>query len=355
MPRIGRGLALTFGVLIALIVGGNSLILWQFRESKSQVEHLTGSGRQLSVVLGLQQNLLILHQRLDELAQQEDWRKLEDEAPGLLSNVLDQAQRTRTALHETQFLPTLDAIEISLPAQIDAVRTLAREGDTTAVQARLAKQLQPLEVQSSFLVNSFDRQVRADLDTAIATVEPLHERILLIVPMTALTTFVIASFFGWTITRRMTELRLEERVEERTRIARELHDTFLQSLHGLLFKFQAARNMLPDRSAEAMRILDDSLARTEQAITEGRDAIHDLRHTPATSDDLVKMLISTCEELARDQADGRGPAFSAMVEGDQRTLAPDLRTEIYRIGREVLRNAFSHASASRIEIEVRFT
>jgi len=67
--------------------------------------------------------------------------------------------------------------------------------------------------------------------------------------------------------------RLYERLAERTRIARELHDTLLQSFQGLLLHFQRARNLLPERLAEAIQTLDTALDGAEQAIVEGRDAI----------------------------------------------------------------------------------
>src|SRR5262249_44124873 len=86
------------------------------------------------------------------------------------------------------------------------------------------------------------------------------------------------------------EARLQERVDERTRIARELHDTLLQSLHGLMFRFQAVRNMLPGRTDEAIQTLDGAILRTEQAIAESRDAIKDLRSESASQRDLGRDL-----------------------------------------------------------------
>ena len=79
--------------------------------------------------------------------------------------------------------------------------------------------------------------------------------------------------------RRQFNVRLEARVTERTRIARELHDTLLQSLHGLMFEFQAARNMFQKRPDEALQALDSAIMGTEQAITESQEAIADLRST----------------------------------------------------------------------------
>jgi signal transduction histidine kinase len=154
---------------------------------------------------------------------------------------------------------------------------------------------------------------------------------------------------------RQFNMRLEERVNERTRIARELHDTLLQNLHGLLFRFQAARNMLPKRAEEAMESLDGAINRTEQAIAESRDTIKDLRSERVASTDLAELLTQTGRELESGaDTNGNPPIFRVIVEGERRTLSPALQIEVYRIARELLRNAFQHAHAHHIESEIRY-
>src|SRR5262249_50888543 len=73
------------------------------------------------------------------------------------------------------------------------------------------------------------------------------------------------------------DLRIRERVGERTRIARDLHDTLLQNFQGVLLKIHAATEMLPDRPADAKGKLVHVLDQAEQAIVEGRDAVQGLR------------------------------------------------------------------------------
>ena len=149
--------------------------------------------------------------------------------------------------------------------------------------------------------------------------------------------------------------RLEERVNERARIARELHDTLLQSFQGALFEFQAARNLFSRRHEEAIRTFDSAISSAEEAIVEGRDAIQDLRPESTGQSDLEHLLTTAGQELASAQeSNGNRPVFRVTVEGPRQTLAPVLQDEVYRIGREVLRNAFRHAHASQIEAEIRY-
>src|SRR4029077_17299602 len=150
-------------------------------------------------------------------------------------------------------------------------------------------------------------------------------------------------------------MTLEARVNERTRIAGELHDTLLQSLHGLMFQFQAVRNLLPRRPDEAIRSLDHAITDTERALAESRDAIRGLRSEPIAKGNLEEFLMAASHELAKSgTADQQAPVFELIEEGEKRALSPTAKNEIYRVAMEILRNAYRHAHSTRIEAETRY-
>jgi signal transduction histidine kinase/ligand-binding sensor domain-containing protein len=142
-------------------------------------------------------------------------------------------------------------------------------------------------------------------------------------------------------------IREEERVGERTRIARELHDTLLQSFQGLMLRLQVMHELLPEGKAKDQ--LEQTLNRADQAIAEGRNAVYDLRSSTMTTNDLAQAVRALGNELAQNAA-----AFRLVVEGPPRDMQPILRDELYRITREALRNAFSHARAQNIEVEISY-
>ena len=146
------------------------------------------------------------------------------------------------------------------------------------------------------------------------------------------------------------------RVDERLRVARELHDTLLQSFHSLLPRFQAALNLLPGRAEDARQVLGTAVDDAAQAVTEARDAVQDLRSSTVVTNELAKAVDLLGQELAQQQRaiNGGSPAFSVEVEGKSRELHPILRDEVYRITGEALRNAFHHARARRIEAHIRY-
>ena len=153
--------------------------------------------------------------------------------------------------------------------------------------------------------------------------------------------------------RHQFEITLEARVAERTRIARELHDTLLQSFQGLLLGFQTVFQLLPDRPMEAKERLGTAIEQATNAITEGRDAVQGLRDSILEGNDLGRAICTLGEELATHSNNDR-PAFRVAVQGQSRDLHPILRDEIYRIAAEALRNAFQHAQARRVDVEIRY-
>jgi signal transduction histidine kinase len=149
-------------------------------------------------------------------------------------------------------------------------------------------------------------------------------------------------------------LQMEERLSERTRIARELHDTLLQSFQGLILSFQRVRNLLPGRPDQAVVLLDTALDKAERAIMEGRDAIHDIRTLSDADGEFVGEISKLGAELAAEGSVPDVATFRVVVEGNPKAINPFVKDAISRIAREALRNAHSHAQARTVEVEVRF-
>ena len=149
-------------------------------------------------------------------------------------------------------------------------------------------------------------------------------------------------------------MRLEERVGERTRIARDLHDTLLQSFHGILLYLQSGIHLLPERPVEAKKTFEDAVDQAERAIIEGREAVQGLRASTVERNDLALAIKTLGGELAAADSGSHRPEFSVQMEGTPRNLHPILRDEVYRIAGEAMRNAYRHADAKRIEVEIRY-
>jgi ligand-binding sensor domain-containing protein/signal transduction histidine kinase len=141
--------------------------------------------------------------------------------------------------------------------------------------------------------------------------------------------------------------RLEERMRERARIARELHDTLLQSIHGLMLRFHyASESMAEDDPARPM--LKVALQRADVLIVEGRNRVQLLRGEANEEKTLSQMLAQVALELALE---GR-PAIHVTEEGRLRPLRPAVQEEFCGICRESLVNSVHHAEASRIDVEI---
>ncbi|BCS31701.1 histidine kinase [Luteitalea sp. TBR-22] len=170
-----------------------------------------------------------------------------------------------------------------------------------------------------------------------------------------LTSMTAAGLAGWglyrlrvrQVARRLTA-RFEERLAERTRIAQELHDTLLQGFLSASMQLHVAVEALP-RDVPARQSLERVHHLMRRVIDEGRHAVIGLRAPGTTSPDLALAFAGVQQEFG-----SAGPAYRVVVEGRPRALEPMVRDEVYRIGREALVNAFRHADATQVELEIEY-
>src|SRR6202047_3812858 len=141
----------------------------------------------------------------------------------------------------------------------------------------------------------------------------------------------------------------DERLAERTRMARDLHDTFLQTIQGSKLVADDALDPSTDpiRMRRAMEQLSVWLARATQ---EGRAALNSLRTTTTQTNDLAEAL----RRVSEDSLIPSSMAVTFSVVGDAKEMHPIVRDEIYRIGYEAIRNACTHSGASHLEVELKY-
>jgi signal transduction histidine kinase len=146
--------------------------------------------------------------------------------------------------------------------------------------------------------------------------------------------------------------RLDERhqlvVAERTRIARELHDTFSQGYTALAVQLEAATRRIASSPEKARQNLDQARMLVRDGLTDARRAVWALRPQPLEGGDLASALTEMAGRL------GAEAPVEVRVEGQPRRLAEDLEIALLRIGQEALTNAFKHAQARRIQLTVSY-
>ena len=151
------------------------------------------------------------------------------------------------------------------------------------------------------------------------------------------------------VARRL-NIRFEERLAERTRIAQDLHDTLLQGFVSASMQLHvAAEHVPPELPARAS--LDRVLQLMGRVIDEGRNAVRGLRAPATSADDLEQAFCAIVQELGLREHLG----VRVTVEGRPRALHPVIRDEVYRIGREAIVNAVRHSAAKTIDVEIAYT
>ncbi len=162
----------------------------------------------------------------------------------------------------------------------------------------------------------------------------------------------LAAVFAWTAFRIRTEVlarrlcdRYEERMRERERIARELHDTLLQGTQGLVLEFQVIANKLPPDDARRHE-MEAILDRADEAIAQARDRVYELRSQADGDVDFATALAAVAADFDIDKK----ARLEMAVDHSLPPLRPPVSSELLCIAREALINAFRHAQATTIRL-----
>jgi len=142
---------------------------------------------------------------------------------------------------------------------------------------------------------------------------------------------------------------LEARLAERTSVAREIHDTFLQTVHGSKMVADHALKE-PTDHARMLRAMEQLSTWLEQASEEGRAALNSLRASTIEKNDLAEAFRRAIAECRIESP----MEISFSVKGEAREMHPVVRDEVYRIGYEAIRNACAHSGGERVEVTLEY-
>ncbi|MGD1098402.1 MAG: two-component regulator propeller domain-containing protein, partial [Bryobacteraceae bacterium] len=144
-------------------------------------------------------------------------------------------------------------------------------------------------------------------------------------------------------------LRFEDRLAERTRIARELHDTLLQNIAGFALQLGGLSKTVTE-PASAKDRLRDLRQQAEEWLREARESVWDLRSPVSVGEDLEAALRKTGQQVTR----GNSTRFHLTVSGAHRAAPPRLQEHLLRITQEAARNAIHHGGAKEIKMHLAY-
>ena len=210
--NIGPRLVLCFVLIILSMFAGDAVVLWQFQIAQLQAERLKDYNEVLVSVLRVHANLLVFHDTLEAVANDENAERLASEAERLTSAFSEDTQRVRNALSSLPagvqpepILPTLEIVQRTLASQLEEVTDLANLGQWSTVRLRIANQVRPLEFLTSALAEKVDHQVGEEQASAARNMKHVQRRVFVVLSITLVFTLLIAGTLGLAITRSITQ------------------------------------------------------------------------------------------------------------------------------------------------------
>src|SRR6202140_4987806 len=211
--NIGPRLILGFVIIILSMLAADVVILWQFHVVRNQAAHLNDVDQRLVAVLRVHSSMSAFHDRLDELADDENAGRLVTKSGPLRPAIMEEIGRATSLLSLPPFnahrdptiLPTLQVIQSALPSQLEAITVLATSGDWRAVHRRLTNQVRPLESLTSALVERVDQEASEQQAQTVLNFKRVQGLVFVMVPLTAVFTLLIAATLGLAITRSITQ------------------------------------------------------------------------------------------------------------------------------------------------------
>ncbi len=210
--NIGPRLVLCFVLIILSMFAGDAIVLWQFHIAQLQAERLKDYNEELVSVLRIHANLLVFHDTLEAVANDEDAGKLVSEAERLTTAFSEDIQRAKNALSSLPsgvqpepILPTLEIVQRTLASQLEEITELASLGQWSTVRLRIANQVRPLEFLTSALAEKVDHQVSEEQARAALSIRRLQRRVFVVLSITVVFTLLIAGTLGLAITRSITQ------------------------------------------------------------------------------------------------------------------------------------------------------
>src|ERR1700674_4527730 len=200
-----------FILILVLMIAADSVAVWQYWQIDAPAQRVSKTDQISDAIVRVHLDVYSFRDRLAALASSHDTRQFSSEVAAIRRSFLERVDHAEQMLRATpdieQYAPiseALDSLRVTLLSQLDTAVQLATAGEWNAVQLRAAVEIPALIAFSSSLVESVDEEAQQQRTRAIEDAQKARQRFLIIVPIAALLTLLVAAALGWYVTRTIT-------------------------------------------------------------------------------------------------------------------------------------------------------